>query len=60
MLAENLENLVKKEHAEGRAETQRQTATNLIARTEMDDRMISEITGLRIQEVAQLRRESQH
>ncbi|NWO11399.1 hypothetical protein HLV40_13445 [Chromohalobacter salexigens] len=60
MLAENLENWAQKERAEGRVETQRETAHNLIARTEMDDRMISEITGLPIQDVARLRRESQH
>jgi len=60
MLAENLENWAQKERAEGRVETQRETAHNLIMRTEMDDQMISEITGFPIQDVSRLRRESQH
>jgi len=72
MLAENLENLVKKERLEGmlagrqegrqegehmRAE---QIAHNLINRTEMDDQMIAEIAGLTVDEVSRLRSEIKH
>ena len=56
MLAENLENLVKKERLEGRQET----ARNLINRTEMKDQMIAEIAGLTIDEVSQLRSAIKH
>jgi hypothetical protein len=76
MLAENLENLVKKERLVGRQEgeqlglekgeqlgiekNRRETARNLIARTEMDDAMIAEIAGLPADEVTRLRAEAQH
>ncbi|WP_280565169.1 hypothetical protein [Chromohalobacter sp. 48-RD10] len=36
-------------------EDKRNTARNLIARTELEDQMIAEITGLAIEEVSQLR-----
>ena len=64
MLAENLENLVKKERLEGRQEGQnearQQTARNLINRTEMNDQMIAEMAGLAVDEVSQLRSEIKH
>lgn len=71
MLAENLENLVKRERLEGRHEgrhegrqegrqegqheAREETARNLIARTEMNDQMIAEIAGLSEDEVSALR-----
>ena len=67
MLAENLENLVKRERLEGRHEgrqegrqegqheAREETARNLIARTEMNDQMIAEISGLSVDEVSALR-----
>ncbi len=68
MLAENLENLVKKERLEGRQEgrqegqyeARQETARNLINRTEMNDQMIAEIAGLSVDEVSQLRPEVRH
>lgn len=76
MLAENLENLVKKERLEGRQEgrqeghqeglqeglqeAKRNAARKLIALTEMSDRLIAEIEELPIEEVEQLRAETQH
>jgi len=64
MLAENLENLVKKERLEGRQEGQyearKETARNLISRTEMNDQVIAEIAGLTFDEVSQLRSEIKH
>jgi predicted transposase/invertase (TIGR01784 family) len=68
MLAENLENLVKKERLEGilvgRQEGEHmkaeQIARNLISRTEMDDQMIAEIAGLTFDEVSQLRSAIKH
>ncbi|MCG5534655.1 Rpn family recombination-promoting nuclease/putative transposase [Ectothiorhodospira mobilis] len=64
MLAENLENLVKKERLEGRQEGEQvraeQIARNLITRTEMDDAMIAEIAGLPIADVIRLRGEGKH
>ena len=68
MLAENLENLVKKERLEGmlagREEGEHmkaeQIARNLINRTEMDDQVIAEIAGLTFDEVSRLRSEIKH
>ena len=72
MLAENLENLVKKERLEGmligrqegRQEGEHmkaeQIARNLINRTEMDDQMIAEVAGLTVDEVSRLRSEIKH
>ncbi|SOB74587.1 hypothetical protein SAMN04488490_0074 [Marinobacter sp. LV10R510-11A] len=72
MLAENLENLFKKERLEGmlagrqegRQEGEHmkaeQIAHNLIHRTEMDDQMIAEIAGLTVDEVSRLRSEVKH
>ncbi|PFG09242.1 MULTISPECIES: hypothetical protein [unclassified Marinobacter] len=60
MLADNLENLVKKERLEGRQEGRQETARNLINRTEMNDQMIAEIAGLTIDEVSQLRSAIKH
>jgi hypothetical protein len=68
MLAENLENLVKKERLEGRQEgreegqheARKETARNLINRTEMNDQMIAEIAGLAMEEVGALRSEIKH
>ncbi|MBC7192822.1 Rpn family recombination-promoting nuclease/putative transposase [Marinobacter sp.] len=45
---------------EGRTETMRETACNLISRTEMDDMMIAEISGLPVESVAKLRSETKH
>jgi len=67
MLAENLENLVKKERLEGREEgreegqyeARTETARNLINRTEMNQ-MIAEIAGLAVEEVGALRSEIKH
>ncbi|WP_322527374.1 Rpn family recombination-promoting nuclease/putative transposase [Chromohalobacter canadensis] len=75
MLAENLQTWAQKERQEGRQEglqegrqeaeqraleDKRNTARNLIARTELEDQMIAEITGLAIEEVSQLRSENKH
>jgi len=64
MLAENLENLVKKERLEGHQEGEHmkaeQIARNLINRTEMDDQMIAEIASLTFDEVSRLRSEIRH
>lgn len=76
MLAENLENLVKKERLagmqagpqkgiqegrqKGKLEAQREIARKLIASTAMDDRAISELSTLPVEDVAMLRAESQH
>jgi len=67
MLAENLENLVKKERLEGleeglekglergQREAREETARNLISRTEMNDQMVAAIAGLPLDEVSALR-----
>ena len=72
MLAENLENLVKKERLEGleeglekglergQREAREETARNLISRTEMNDKMIAEIAGLPLDEVSALRSKIKH
>ena len=72
MLAENLENLVKKERLEGMVigrqegrqegqhEARKETARNLISRTEMNDQVIAEIAGLTGDEVSQLRSTVKH
>lgn len=75
MLAENLQTWAQKERQEGRQEglqegrqeaeqraleDKRNTARNLIARTELEDQMIAEITGLAVEEVSQLRSENKH
>ncbi|GAB2579405.1 Rpn family recombination-promoting nuclease/putative transposase [Nitrincola alkalisediminis] len=68
MLAENLENLVKKErntarmegHMEGRTEARCEVARNLIKLTEMDDAMIAKIAGLPVKVVTELRSTSKH
>ena len=68
MLAENLENLVKKERLEGRLEGRQegeqlraeQAARNLITHTEMEDAMIAEIAGLPVADVIRLREEGKH
>ena len=76
MLAENLENLVKKERLEGlgeglqeglekglekgQREAREETARNLISRTEMNDQMIAEIAGLPQDEVSALRSKIKH
>ncbi|WP_409525357.1 Rpn family recombination-promoting nuclease/putative transposase [Nitrincola sp. MINF-07-Sa-05] len=44
----------------GRMETMCETARNLIARTEMDDAMIADISGLSVDEVTKLRAEARH
>ena len=72
MLAENLENLVKKERLEGMLEGRQegrqegehmkaeQIARNLTSRTEMNDQVIAEIAGLTADEVSRLRSENKH
>ncbi|WP_193092713.1 Rpn family recombination-promoting nuclease/putative transposase [Halomonas colorata] len=76
MLAENLENLVKKERLEGRQEgrlegrqeghqqgtleAKRNSARKLIALTEMTDQLIAEIEELPIEDVERLRAETRH
>ena len=72
MLAENLENLVKKERLEGRDEgreegreegqheARKEVARNLINRTEMNDQMIAEISGLAVEDVGALRSGIKH
>jgi uncharacterized membrane-anchored protein YjiN (DUF445 family) len=71
MLAENLENLVRKERQQGRQEgrqeaeqraleSKRNAARKLIARTEMDDQMIADIEELPVEEVEKLRAETRH
>ena len=60
MLAENLENLVKKERLEGAKAAQQEVARNLIARTEMNDQMIAEVAGLEVAEVSDMRSQVKH
>ncbi|AVI61512.1 hypothetical protein [Halomonas sp. GFAJ-1] len=75
MLAENLENWAQKERQVGRQETEqrlkkeadqrvldskRHAARKLIARTEMDDQAIAEITDLSVEDVDTLRAEVKH
>ena len=68
MLAENLENLVKKERfggmlagrQEGEHMKAEQIARNLISRTEMNDQVIAEIAGLTVDEVSRLKSEVKH
>jgi len=50
----------KRGRMEGRTETMRETARNLINRTEMDDTMIAEISGLPVESVTKLRSETKH
>jgi hypothetical protein len=68
MLAENLENLVKKERLQGeqigvqrgRMETRRETARNLIAMNVLTDAQIAQASGLTEAEVEALRSEAKH
>jgi predicted transposase YdaD len=68
MLAENLENLVKKERLQGeqigvqrgRIETRRETARNLIAMNLLTDTQIAQASGLTESEVEALRAEAKH
>lgn len=64
MLAENLENLVKKERLEGleqgRLENQRETARNLIKLGVLSDTQIAEATGLSVDDVKALHGEAKH
>lgn len=64
MLAENLENLVKRErlegHQQGTLEAKRNSARKLIALTEMTDQLIAEIEELPIEDVERLRAETRH
>ncbi|MFY0992587.1 Rpn family recombination-promoting nuclease/putative transposase [Halomonas sp. C05BenzN] len=60
MLAENLENLVKKERLEGRLEANQATARNLIKLGVLTDEQIAEATGLTTAEVQALRAEDKH
>jgi hypothetical protein len=60
MLAEKLENLVKKERLEGAKAAQQEVARNLIARTEMNDQMIAEVAGLEVAEVSDMRSQVKH
>jgi len=50
----------KRGRMEGRTETMRETARNLINRTEMNDTMIAEISGLPVESVTKLRSETKH
>lgn len=59
MLAENLENWAKKERAEGRVETQRTTARNLLRMDVLTNAQIAQATGLSEAEVQELRTEMQ-
>jgi predicted transposase/invertase (TIGR01784 family) len=45
---------------QGRMETRLETARNLIVRTEMDDSLIAEISGLSVEAVTKLRAETKH
>lgn len=64
MLAENLENLVKKERLEGleqgRLENQRETTRNLIKLGVLSDTQIAEATGLSVDDVKALHGEAKH
>ncbi|MGP9739189.1 hypothetical protein ACT3TO_12735 [Halomonas sp. AOP31-E2-25] len=71
MLAENLENLVKKERQEGRQEgrqeaekyalqEKRETVRHLLSFGVLNDEQISEATGLSIHDIAKLRIEGKH
>ncbi len=64
MLAENLENLVKKErlegHQQGTLEAKHNSARKLIALTEMTDELIAEIEELPVEDVERLRAETRH
>ncbi|WP_205527573.1 hypothetical protein [Halomonas sp. JS92-SW72] len=60
MLAENLENLVKKERLEGRQEANRTTARNLIKLGVLSDLQIAEATCLTMADVYMLREEGTH
>ena len=64
MLAENLENLVQKERnqsrLEGRMETRRETALNLISMNILTDEQIAKASGLTLVEIADLRAETKH
>jgi predicted transposase/invertase (TIGR01784 family) len=68
MLAENLENLVKKERLEGRQEgrlegrqeANRETARNLIKLAVLSDQQIAEATGLTVVDVQRLREDDLH
>ncbi|MDY6842251.1 MAG: hypothetical protein SV429_12325, partial [Pseudomonadota bacterium] len=50
----------KRGRMEGRTETMRETARNLMNRTEMNDTMIAEISGLPVESVTKLRSETKH
>src|SRR5690554_1036989 len=64
MLAENQENLVKKERMEGRVEGEEQralkTARNLIKLGVLGDAQIADATGLSLNEVRELHGEPKH
>ncbi len=64
MLAENLENLVKKERLEGRQqgrlEARQETARNLIKLGVLSDEQIADATGLTVEGVQALRAEDRH
>ncbi|MGO3058921.1 MAG: Rpn family recombination-promoting nuclease/putative transposase [Halomonas sp.] len=64
MLAENLENLVKRErlegHQQGVLETKHNSVRKLIALTEMTDELIAEIEELSVEDVERLRAETRH
>lgn len=60
MLAENLENLVKKERLEGQHEAREETARNLIAMDLLSDAQIATASGLSEHEVKGLREEQKH
>ena len=76
MLAENLENLVKKERQTGEQlgiekglqegeqrgieKNKRETARNLLGLGVLNDEQIAEATGMAVDEIAQLRAEDKH
>ncbi|MCG5525058.1 hypothetical protein LRB11_08965, partial [Ectothiorhodospira haloalkaliphila] len=57
---EGREEGLEKGREQGRIEAKQETARNLIARTDMDDQMISQISGLALEEVVSLRHEAPH
>ena len=60
MLAENLENLVKKERQTGEQQGIEKTARNLLRLGVLSDEQIAEATGMAVDEIAQLRLEDKH
>ncbi|WPL23735.1 hypothetical protein [Thiorhodovibrio frisius] len=60
MLVENLENLVKRERSEGREESSRETAHNLIRLGILTDVQIAQATGLPLQQVQALHEKNRH